>query len=108
MRDKNQFPSSFQMNRGQVTIKRGKEGGAHWASAGAAPLWQMSSFVGTWEARERTRHIHFAIVLREGWRNSLDWLGLIREKQTKLADIVRLRALDWVGSNTSYPGCNNI
>lgn len=39
---------------------------------------------------------------REGWRNSLDGLGLIKERETdkkkkkkKKAHIVRLRALGW-------------
>ena len=55
-----------------------------------------------WDREGQRGHASFLLLCwgrREGWRNNLDGLGLIKEKERnthkKKAHIVRLRALGW-------------
>lgn len=85
----------------EVTTRRGRLseslpiGGSAGIGRGAVGLLGQNRPEGT------TTHILLLLCWgrREGWRNSLDGLGLIkekeREKQTKMAHIVRSRGLGW-------------
>lgn len=100
--EKTKRPGTCHMDRGQreTTSRRGGWGFLSLCRRRDAGARQRSSCF-CWGQR-RPEETHILLLLcwgrREGWRNNLDGLGLIKEKerkQTKTAHIVRLRALGW-------------
>lgn len=85
--EKTKRPGTCHMDRGQreTTSRRGG-GGAFWVSAGGGTPGLGRGAAVCWGQR-RPEETHILLLLcwgrREGWRNNLDGLGLIKEKERK-------------------------